>query len=193
MNDASSEWLLMKPNIQVQQEKSTSECKPWTYTFSLIPKSCKNVQYDFRKYVSSFKSIPSLLDGEFSSVSFLEKYQRPTSSCFSWEFLEGLLSEVEWCEESPGKMPAMYMYLPTLRYRKKKKKELSEGGSRLFAALSFIARFFLSRGLVTPFEKFSSLQGLPGMFSLHPLLRLTTDPTFLVVMKLELNNLSFHG
>ena len=133
----------MKPNIQVQQGKSTSECKPWTYTFSLIPKSCKNVQYDFRKYVSSFKSIPSLLDGEFSSVSFLEKYQRPTSSCFSWEFLEGLLSEVEWCEESPGKMPAMYMYLPTLRYRKKKKKNSLEAkaGSSLLSH-SLLISFF---------------------------------------------------
>ena len=47
----------------------------WTYTFNLMPKSCKNVQYDLHKYVSFFRSIASLLDGEFSSISFLDIYQ----------------------------------------------------------------------------------------------------------------------
>lgn len=73
-----------------------------------MPKSCKNVQYDLRKYVSFFKSMPSLLDGELSSISLLEKYQRATSSGFSWEFLlDGPLSDVPWCEDSPGNNPAI--------------------------------------------------------------------------------------
>ena len=29
-----------------------------------MPKSCKNVQYDLRRYVSFFKSIPSFLERE---------------------------------------------------------------------------------------------------------------------------------
>ncbi len=76
-----------------------------------MPKSCKNVQYDLRKYVSFFKSIPSPLDGEFSSISFLDIYQRPISSCPSWEFLEDPPpSEVPWCDDSPGKIPAMLIF-----------------------------------------------------------------------------------
>lgn len=73
-----------------------------------MPKSCKNVQYDLRKYVSFFKSMPSLLDGELSSISLLEKYQQATSSGFSWEFLlDGPLSDVPWWEDSPGNNPAI--------------------------------------------------------------------------------------
>lgn len=79
-----------------------------THTLSLIPKSCRKVQYDLRKYVSFFKSIPSCLDGEFSSISFLEKYHRPPSSGFSWDTL--LNSDTPKCEESPEtKLAILYL------------------------------------------------------------------------------------
>lgn len=74
-----------------------------------MPKSCKKVQYDLRKYVSFFKSMPSLLEGELSSISLLVKYQRATSSGFSREFLERPLSDPTWCEDSPGNNPAIYL------------------------------------------------------------------------------------
>uniref|UniRef100_A0A0A9GC49 Uncharacterized protein n=1 Tax=Arundo donax TaxID=35708 RepID=A0A0A9GC49_ARUDO len=53
-----------------------------------MPKSCRKLQYDLRRYDSFFKSMPSLLDGEFSSISFLLKYHEApswqASPCLLW-------------------------------------------------------------------------------------------------------------
>jgi hypothetical protein len=105
--ESDKDWNIIKKISQKSVKKEEKTIYTWTHTFNLMPRSCKNVQYDFRRYVSFFKSILSLLDGEFSSISFLEKYQRPPSSGLSWELLDGPLSEFPQCEDSPGNAPAI--------------------------------------------------------------------------------------
>ena len=77
-----------------------------SYTLSFMPNSCRKLQYDFRRPFSLFKSMPSLLDGEFSSISFLLKYHDGPSFLASSRLPRvlplGLLSTTPWCDESLG-------------------------------------------------------------------------------------------
>jgi len=79
-------WKFTKYQLKKELSSITNAGKKKeTYTFNLSPSISKNVQYESRRRVSVFKSIPSRLDGEFLSISSLEKNQGIISS--SWRLL----------------------------------------------------------------------------------------------------------